>query len=785
MKPEGDAGPSRQPIKDEKRNTKRKRNATTKTPTILVPDNPASPSKTKAERNREKYQEWRQRKRQKERATQHVDSAPPNPTLPPPKSPDPADDDMAIEVMFTTSTGKVVTTQNVGIVLTSYLQAFQKDPAKFVARYEYTLIPPDVVNPKWKPDPKNPHQPPPDSLNSCTIYMPEGIEPAQETSTPQGFRSKSLAKRDAMAVMVKTLMEAGEISQDLEAMSGRTEDKAVGAKDRRDLKWFENQEKLGNISSPDVLVEGTTLNERWAAFKTGVRDRLPTMPESSDGRKGLVDCIPITSPRFWDESPSFTWTTEYYPTLMTLEIEGCVDECRTMCLLTTRPIPEMEVLKEIDLSVKEKLNVDIKPVTAKGVLRTGPPMSKLSESQLESALRFTQTILKTHLAQPVVADLKDCRWLVLPMSRGHDPTKHTKVKRKHVDWDQIEAGSKLSPIPFTLESLGAMSDDTISETMFGSADMNRLVYIHRAHKSSQGDLEGSVALPGRKGGLVNELASAPVPLPDLKEVQVRHPISASVYRTTSMLPIIFNQIDSVLIARQASETIFSSTINNPAALMALTPRKTSGDLLHSYERLEFLGDTILKLIATVDVFARPPAVLREVEVEKERHVMLSNRMLHKCGEEAGIPPYIRNGKFRAGGWMPHGWRLENGQVAETPTQTLGLKVRLQVGTENLKLMMQVVADVVEACIGAAYLSQSRSIDSAIKAILDLRIPLVAIKTWSDAAEAAQRDAEPPAVTPPTTEGWLGALTKPRVKVLGYQFKDPRIGQSVVVSRSND
>jgi hypothetical protein len=92
--------------------------------------------------------------------------------------------------------------------------------------------------------------------------------------------------------------------------------------------------------------------------------------------------------------------------------------------------------------------------------------------------------------------------------------------------------------------------------------------------------------------------------------------------------------------------------------------------------------------------------------------------------------------------------------------------------------------VVEACIGAAYLSQSRSLDSAIKAILDLHIPFVAVKTWSDAAAASERDAEPPASTPAESDGWLGALTKPSLKVLDYQFKDPRIGQSVLVSHTN-
>jgi hypothetical protein len=78
------------------------------------------------------------------------------------------------------------------------------------------------------------------------------------------------------------------------------------------------------------------------------------------------------------------------------------------------------------------------------------------------------------------------------------------------------------------------------------------------------------------------------------------------------------------------------------------------------------------------------------------------------------------------------------------------------------------------------LSQSRTLDSAIKAVRDLCIPLAAIHTWSDAAAAVIRDAEPPAATPADTEGWLGVLTKPSLKVFGYQFKYPRMGQVVLV-----
>jgi len=93
----------------------------------------------------------------------------------------------------------------------------------------------------------------------------------------------------------------------------------------------------------------------------------------------------------------------------------------------------------------------------------------------------------------------------------------------------------------------------------------------------------------------------------------------------------------------------------------------------------------------------------------------------------------------------------------------------------------VVADVVEAFIGAAYLSQSRSIDAAIRAIRDLHVPLAAIQKWSDAIAASERDADSPRIAPPEPEAWLGALTKPSLTVLGYKFKDPRKGQHVLVS----
>jgi hypothetical protein len=97
--------------------------------------------------------------------------------------------------------------------------------------------------------------------------------------------------------------------------------------------------------------------------------------------------------------------------------------------------------------------------------------------------------------------------------------------------------------------------------------------------------------------------------------------------------------------------------------------------------------------------------------------------------------------------------------------------------------VQVVADVAEALIAAAYLSQSRSLDSAITAIRTLNIPLAAVHRWQDAAIASERNNEPESTEAATESGWMGALTKQSLKVFDYQFGDPKKGQMILVSHT--
>lgn len=74
----------------------------------------------------------------------------------------------------------------------------------------------------------------------------------------------------------------------------------------------------------------------------------------------------------------------------------------------------------------------------------------------------------------------------------------------------------------------------------------------------------------------------------------------------------------------------------------------------SYERLEILGDTLIKLLTTLDTCLAGPL---SDNSRVERHILLSNKSLRINGVEAGIAPYIRAKEGRTKAWLPEGWIL--------------------------------------------------------------------------------------------------------------------------------
>eukprot|EP00178_Gracilaria_changii_P001479 TRINITY_DN11_c2_g1_i2.p1 TRINITY_DN11_c2_g1~~TRINITY_DN11_c2_g1_i2.p1 ORF type:complete len:1715 (+),score=221.08 TRINITY_DN11_c2_g1_i2:3836-8980(+) len=122
----------------------------------------------------------------------------------------------------------------------------------------------------------------------------------------------------------------------------------------------------------------------------------------------------------------------------------------------------------------------------------------------------------------------------------------------------------------------------------------------------------------------------------------------------------------------------------------LTRSVTSAGVSHiaNYERLEFLGDALLKLSSTVRVFTRFPHD-SEGKMHSKRRKLVCNARLYEVGKAVGLQNYCRNRKEEVGEWKP-------------PGTDMGGRTHL--------ISVKGLADVVEAICGAFFLHGASSLD---------------------------------------------------------------------------
>jgi endoribonuclease Dicer len=181
---------------------------------------------------------------------------------------------------------------------------------------------------------------------------------------------------------------------------------------------------------------------------------------------------------------------------------------------------------------------------------------------------------------------------------------------------------------------------------------------------------------------------------------------------TLMFPSILHRIDSVLIACDACQ-LLGLEIEPRLALEAMTKDSDNTDdhlaeqinfqtgMGRNYERLEFLGDTFLKMATTISIFTLNPNN-DEFTYHVERMVLLCNRNLFNHAVDRNLQEYIRSKSFDRRSWYPD-LKL--------------LKGKAPPGEMAHNLADKSIADVCEALIGAAYLnSTDGSMDMAVKAV---------------------------------------------------------------------
>ena len=151
-------------------------------------------------------------------------------------------------------------------------------------------------------------------------------------------------------------------------------------------------------------------------------------------------------------------------------------------------------------------------------------------------------------------------------------------------------------------------------------------------------------------------------------------------------PCITHHIEVSLVATHLCENLLSPVKFQNRNLVMTAISASVAREPSNYQRLEFLGDGILKFLTSINLMSRY-LNWHEGYLSKKKDHIVSNSNLAKVAQQTGLDKYILTKPFTGHKWRP----MYNHEILEAQH------------SRNRELSTKVLADVVEALIGAAYL----------------------------------------------------------------------------------
>ncbi|KAF5179568.1 Endoribonuclease dicer-like protein [Thalictrum thalictroides] len=234
----------------------------------------------------------------------------------------------------------------------------------------------------------------------------------------------------------------------------------------------------------------------------------------------------------------------------------------------------------------------------------------------------------------------------------------------------------------------------------------RLKQSHNAHNL--------LAKRKTEGGTVTEKALAFVHMP--AELLVSIDVSIDVLKSFYLLPSLMHRLESLMLAVQLRDEISSSLnfcyISSSLILEALTSRRCCEDF--SLERLELLGDSVLKYVVSYTLFLKYPKK-HEGQLSARRSFATCNSTLHKIGTNRKLQGYIRDGAFDPRRWLAPGQRSLRPVPCMCGVDTSDVPLESIFVTADTKIVVgkacdrghrwmcsKTISDCVEALVGAYY-----------------------------------------------------------------------------------
>ncbi|XP_022754727.1 endoribonuclease Dicer homolog 3 isoform X2 [Durio zibethinus] len=219
-----------------------------------------------------------------------------------------------------------------------------------------------------------------------------------------------------------------------------------------------------------------------------------------------------------------------------------------------------------------------------------------------------------------------------------------------------------------------------------------------------------------QAGLVNENPRNHIHMPP--ELLLVLDVPVGVLKAFYLLPSLMHRLESLMLASQLREEInfHSSNFDIPSSLIleALTTLRCCESF--SMERLELLGDSVLKYAVSCHLFLRYPNK-HEGQLSARRQWAVCNSTLHKLGTDCKLQGYIRDSAFDPRRWVAPGQRSLRPVRCKCGVDSLEVPLDKKFQTEDPKIKVgkscdrghrwmcsKTISDCVEALIGAYYIA---------------------------------------------------------------------------------
>uniref|UniRef100_A0A1J3J3H8 Endoribonuclease Dicer-like protein 3 n=1 Tax=Noccaea caerulescens TaxID=107243 RepID=A0A1J3J3H8_NOCCA len=202
------------------------------------------------------------------------------------------------------------------------------------------------------------------------------------------------------------------------------------------------------------------------------------------------------------------------------------------------------------------------------------------------------------------------------------------------------------------------------------------------------------------------------------ELLVRIDVPRAVLKSIYLLPSVMHRLESLMLASQLREEIDCSidnfSISSKSVLEALTTLTCPEAF--SMERLELLGDSVLKYVVSCSLFLKYPDK-DEGKLSRQRQSIISNSNLHRLATDRRLQGYIRNGAFEPRRWtapgqvslfpVPCKCGIDAREVPLDPKffcEKMTIKIGKSCDMGHRWTVSKSVSDCAEALIGAYYVS---------------------------------------------------------------------------------